>query len=186
MPRQKVVTAEAIVEVIRKMKRLKAFQRGKFQVGERADGQPIYHWPKISKAKIARQLGVQADYLTDLQRKDESIKNALLHVGQPRGSVSGEEAAPKANTKAYYKKRYDEVQVENKRLNIRLSNCLKKNKELALNQTSIDEVLENNEKLITENKQLRQVLIRLESEIKGLKVKNASLETQLVLAGKDI
>jgi len=186
MPRKKVVTAEAIAEVIRKMKRLKPFQRGKFQVGERADGQPIYHWPKISKAKIARQLGVQADYLTDLQRKDESIKNALLHVGQPRGSVSGEEAEPKSGTKAYYKKRYDEVQAENKKLNIRLSNYLKKNKELAVNEANIDEVLENSERLINENKKLKQMITRLESEIKGLKLRNASVETQLALAGKDI
>lgn len=186
MPRKKVVTEEAIVEVIRKMKRLKPFQRGKFQVGERADGQPIYHWPKITKAKIARQLGVQADYLTNSQRKDESIKNALKHVGQPRGSVSGEEAAPKANTKAYFKKKYDEVQAENKKLNIRLLNYLKKNKELAVNEASIDEVLEKNERLIAENKQLRQMIIKLESVMKGLKLKNASLETRLALATNDI
>ena len=53
MPRPKKITVKKIEEIIRKMKRMKVHQAKKVKIAERSDGQPIYHYPSISKAKIA-------------------------------------------------------------------------------------------------------------------------------------
>lgn len=185
MARKKIVTADAIKEEIRKLKQVKRLQRGKIQVGERADGQPIYHWTKITKAKIANQLGVTPDYLTSLQSKSEDIKDALRYVGQPRGSITANgEDEPRPGTKAYLKKQHDRLVKENEKLSSRLSSCRKGNESLVKDATQADELLENNEKLQKNNKKKDQKITRLESELRRAKMECASLKSQLILKGK--
>lgn len=186
MARKKVVTAEAIKEAGRQLKRIKKLQRGKILVGHRADSQPIYHWAKITKALIAKKIGVSPDYLTSLQSKDDSVKDALKYYGQPRGRLTLDtKDSPSPGTKAYLKQQNYKLVAENEKLRKRLSNCRKGNKSNAEQIELIDEILEANEKFQNEKKVHDQEKVKLTSQIKSLKMQVASLSSRLALKDGD-
>ena len=180
MPRPKKITVEKIEEVIRKMKRMKIHQAKKIKIAERPDGQPIYHYPSISKAKIARALKVQADYLTSLQKKRKEISFALQYVGQLRSKKTDETIhEPKPGTKAY-------LEVKTRRQAERIVKLEKQAGEWRskLVQTrkiekAHGELLGRINTLVDQLKKQKNENIKLKARIAGLEMTNASLEARL-------
>ncbi len=177
MPRPKQVTVEAIQEILSKIKRMKIHQSKKVQTGERPDGQPIYHYPSITKIKIANALGVSADYLTSI--KDPEILESLRHVGQRRSAqeeIDGEK--PKPNTKQFYINKTKKQAEKIKKLETELKNSKKKTLEYKINREN-DADLTATLNLATEKlKEMKAQLHLSDSEIKGLRLEVASLRLE--------
>lgn len=180
MPRPKKVTVEKIQYVLKKMKQMKYHQQRKIQIGERKDGQPIYHYPSISKAKVAKALKCEPDYLTSI--KDEEIVNALRYVGQKRTKQEDiKNDKPNPNTKAYLK-----LQVQRQFREIeKLKNDLKKSKlatyrvkEKEKQNTDLTETLEAS---TSEVHRLRQQVHKLEYKNKLQRTEIAILNSKLAL-----
>ena len=184
MPRPKKVSAEAIQIILSKMKRMKIHQSKKVQIGERPDGQPIYHYPSITKAKIANALGASADYLTSL--KDPEILESLRHVGQRRSTqeeIDGEK--PKPNTKQHYINKTKKQAEKINKLETTLKSSKKKTLEYKINREN-DAHYTANLNLATEKlKEMKAQLNLANSEINGLKLEVASLRLEKELQNKE-
>lgn len=181
MPRPKKITVEKIEEIVRKMKRMKVHQLKKIEIAKRSDSQPIYHYPSISKAKIAKALKVNADYLTSLQKDDDKIAFALKYVGQQRSEQIGDTVHnPKPGTKAYLEKRtkdqatlIDKYRKQAKYSRNRLVNARKI-------EQAYEELLDEINSLTDELKAQKKKNIELESKVGGLLMTNASLKARVV------
>lgn len=183
MARPKKVTAEAIREILKKMRQMKIHQNKKVQIGERSDGQPVYHYPSITKSMIARKLGVVADYLTSI--KDPEILDALKHVGQRRSTQEEiDDDEPNPNTKKY-------LQLKTKRQSekiIKLENIIEKSKQKILEyKMKVKGSTDLTNDMITATKTIKE----LKAEIRLLKtqavereLENASLKLKLELKSK--
>jgi len=180
MPRPKKVTIESIEEIIRQMKRIKAHQEKKIKINNRSDGQPVYHYPSISKAKIARALGVQADYLTSLQKTNIEIANALKYVGQRRRSNIELEHKPNPGTKAYFKLRVDKQAEEIRNLNKQHKEWRAKILSVRKNEKRCEELVEQVNSLVNELRIQKKKNNDLVSKLRGLEMTNASLNARIV------
>lgn len=182
MPREKIVTIDALREHIDKAKKIKKFQAGRFQVGTRSDNQPIYHYPKITKALLAKKLGVSANYLTILQKKNEEISKVLRYIGQPRGAIGlAIKEEPKLNTKAYFEQKVKRLAEENEILKKKVQDFRLRRLEAKKTEMQIDEFLESHDKVLEELTKKKDEVIQLTSKIRGLEMENASLKARLVL-----
>lgn len=185
MPAKKKVTAELLEELIVKAKRIKRLQAGRFKKGERSDGQPIYHYPKITLILLANKLDVTANYLTILKKKDPRIEKVLRHVGQPKGQhdeIHGED--PKEGTKAYKDLQIKRLKAEIERLKRRAKQNRKRNTALKESETQTEELITSSEELIARNNEQKKETIELKAELKGVRMENASLKMQLALCRK--
>lgn len=177
MPRPKQVTAEAIQKILSKMRRMKIHQGKKIQIKERPDGQPIYHYPSITKAKIANALGVSADYLTSL--KDPEILEALRHVGQRR-SIQEEidSENPKPNTKQFFINKTKKQAEKIKRLETSLKSSKKKTLVYKIDRKKDTDYTDKINLAAEQLKEIKGQLRLAESEIKGLRLEVASLRLE--------
>lgn len=186
MPRKKTVTTDILHELINKAKRVKKLQVGRFEVGNRSDGQPIYHYPRITKVLLAKKLGVSANYLTILQKKDEEIGSTLAHVGQPRGlaeSIHSEE--PRKNTKAGLEYKIKIQSEKIKKLEQKVKNFRERNLAIKVSEKQIEDLLAKHDELLLKLAEQRKEITRLKSMENGFKMENASLRTQIVLKSKN-
>lgn len=180
MPRPKKVTVEKIENIIRQMKRIKKHQARKIKVAERSDSQPIYHYPSISKAKIAKALNVQADYLTSLQKVDSEIARALKYVGQRRANnVEEVTYKPKPGTKAELmvktksqKEKIDKLEKQAKEGRSKLIHARKI-------EQAHEELLDQINSVTNELKVQKKKNSELESIVRGLQMTNASLSAKI-------
>ena len=181
MPRPKKVTVEKIEEIIRKMKRMKVHQAKKKEVAKRSDGQPIYHYSSISKAKIAKALSVNSNYLTSLQKENDEIACALKYVGQSRASKMDIVLhGPKIGTKAY-------LEVKIRRQSEKITKLERQAKEGRSNlvqarkiEKAHEELLDRINSVTDELKAQKKKNNELESVVRGLQMTNASLNAMVI------
>lgn len=185
MPAKKKVTAELLEELIAKAKRVKRFQAGRLIKGERSDGQPTYHYPKITLTLLANKLDVTSNYLTILRKKDPKIEKVLRHVGQPKGQldeIHGED--PKEGTKAHKDLQIKRLKAELEKLKTKARQNRKRNIALKLAEQQVEKLITNSEELVMRNDEQKRKIIELGAMLKGLRMENASLKMQLALCDK--
>lgn len=186
MPTKKKVTTELLEDLITKAKRVKRLQAGRFIKGTRSDGQPIYHYPKITLQLLANKLDVTANYLTILKKKDPKIEKVLRHVGQPKGQfdeIHGEE--PKEGTKAYKDLQIKRLKAEKEKLERKAKQNRKRNIALKLAEKQVEKLITSSEALIALNDSQKKEIIELKAMLKGIRMENASLKMQLALCDKE-
>ena len=185
MPAKKKVTPKLLEELITKAKRLRRFQAGRFIKGERSDGQPIYHYPKITLTLLAEKLDVTANYLTIKKKKDPEIEKVLRHVGQPKGQleeIHGED--PKEGTKAYKDLQIKRLRAELKKEKAKAKRNRKRNLALEHAEDQVEILITSSEELVTVNNNQRRENIELKTKNRGLEMENASLKMQLAICSK--
>ena len=184
MPRPKQVTAEAIRKILSKMRRMNIHQNKKIQIGERPDGQPIYHYPSITKAKTAKALGVSADYLTSI--KDPEILEALRYVGQRRSNQDEIDSEnPKLNTKQFFINKTKRQAEKIKKLETSLKSSKKKTLEYKINRKKDTDHTDRINLATEQLKEIKGQLRLADSKIKGLRLEVASLRLEKELQNKE-
>ncbi len=182
MPRKKIATPENLHKAINAAKKLKKLQSGRFKVGERNDGQPIYHYPKITKVLLAKKLGISANYLTILQKRDEDIARILKYIGQPRPGLQHYHGdKPNPGTKAYIEQKAKRLAEENTTLKKKIKSFRLRRLEAMKNKAVMNELQETLDRVAKELKEERDEVAQLKSEVTLLKMKNSSLNAQLTL-----
>lgn len=182
MPAPKKVTVEKIEEIIKKMKRMKKHQARKTKAGERPDGQPVYCYSSISKAMIAKSMGVNANYLTSLQKENSEIASALKYVGQKRASEKESSLyEPKVGTKAYLeiKAKRDSDKI------VKLERQARESRSKLVHARKIEkaheELLSQIDSMTNELKSTKKKNSELKSIISGLRMTNASMKAQIAV-----
>jgi hypothetical protein len=182
MPAKVKVTVELLEDLITKAKRVKKFQAGRFVKGSRSDGQPIYHYPKITLTVLAAKLSISANYLTILKNKDEAVEKVLRHVGQPRrqfDEVVDEE--PRDGTKAYKDLQIKRLREKVEKLEKNAQQNRERNLTLKEAEATVGKLISTSEDLIKRNNEQKRKVVEQEAVIVGLRVENASLRAQLSL-----
>lgn len=182
MPAKIKVTPENVKDLIDQAKRVKRLQVGRFVKGTRSDGQPIYHYPKITLTILAAKLDVSANYLTILKNKNEDIAKALQHVGQPK--IKSDEILdedPKEGTKAYKDLQIKRLKEKIEKLEKNAEQNRMRNLALREAETAFERLILTSEDLVKRNDEQKRQIVDLEAVIRGLRMENASLKTQLVL-----
>lgn len=185
MPRKKVVTVERLNEEIDKAKRVKRLQAGRFVKATRSDGQPIYHYPKITLALLSKKFGVSSNYLTILRRKDEAVKKALQNVGQIHGSYDEDEIVdePRVGTKKYVELQNKRLREELDKANKKIHNHRERNLAFIEAEQQIEQLIQSSDELRERNDNQKRIIQELEAENRSLKMKVATLENRLKLEG---
>jgi len=185
MPAKKKVTPESLEKLITNAKQIPRLRAGRFVKGNRSDGQPIYHYPKITQILLANRLGVTSNYLTILKKKDPKIERVLRHVGQPKGQfdeIHGED--PKEGTKAYKDLQIKRLNAKIEKLETKAKQNRERNLTLKLAEQQVEKLITSSEELVMVNKKQKKENVELRAKTRGLEMENASLKIQLALCGE--
>jgi len=176
------VTPEKLKDLIDQAKRVKRLQAGRFIKGARSDGQPIYHYPKITLFLLAAKLDVSANYLTILKNKNTDIAKLLQNVGQLKTRPEDmAEEEPKEGTKAYKDLQIKRLREKVEKLEKNAEQNRMRNLALREAETALERLILTSEDLVGRNDEQKRLIVDLEAVIRGLRMENASLKTQLVL-----